>query len=105
MTGISWAWLLAACAAVYAIKLAGLLVPSEVLERPRPLRVATSVTVGLLAALTTVNTVSDGTTLVLDARLLALSAAALALVLRAPFLVVVLVGVAVAVLARVAGVP
>ena len=102
---MSWAWLLAACGCVYAIKLAGFLVPPSVLDRPRALRVAAAMTIGLLAALTTVNTVADGTTLSLDARVLALLGAAVALVLRAPFIVVVLVGVLVAATARLAGLP
>lgn len=102
---MSWTWLLAACAAVYATKLAGFLVPAGLLERPRALRVAGAMTVGLLAALTTVNTVADGTTLVADSRLLALAVAALALLLRAPFLVVVVAGVVVAATARGLGLP
>ena len=55
--------------------------------------------------MTVVNTVADGTTLSLDARVLALLGAAAALLLRAPFIVVVLVGVFVAATARLAGLP
>ncbi len=102
---MSWGWLLGACAGVYAIKLAGYLVPAWLLDRPGPLRIAAAMTIGLLAALTTLNTVADGTTLVLDARVLALLGAAGALLLRAPFIVVVLVGVVLAATARLAGLP
>jgi hypothetical protein len=62
-------------------------------------------TIGLLAALTVVNTVATGQTLAVDSRLGALAAAAIALLLRAPFLVVVIVGAVAAALLRLAGLP
>jgi hypothetical protein len=77
----------------YAVKLAGLLVPAGVLERPLVRRLATLLPVALLAALTAQQTFADGQTLVLDARAAGVAAAAMALVLRAPFLVVVAVAV------------
>ncbi|MFI9771736.1 AzlD domain-containing protein [Streptomyces sp. NPDC052415] len=83
----------------YAVKLAGLLVPAGVLERPLVRRLAALLPVALLAALTAQQTFADGRALVLDARAAGLAAAGLALVLRAPFLVVV--GVAVGVTAGV----
>ncbi|MGX2994156.1 AzlD domain-containing protein [Streptomyces sp. JNUCC 64] len=73
----------------YAVKLLGLLVPAGALERPLVRRLAALVPVALLAALTAQQTFSEGRTLVLDARAAGLAAATLALVLRAPFLVVV----------------
>jgi hypothetical protein len=73
----------------YAVKLAGLLVPAGVLERPLVRRLAALLPVALLAALTAQQTFADGRALVLDARAVGLAAAAVALVLRAPFLVVV----------------
>ncbi|NEC80375.1 AzlD domain-containing protein, partial [Streptomyces sp. SID7958] len=73
----------------YAVKLAGLMVPAGVLERPLVRRLAALVPVALLAALTAQQTFADGQALVLDARAAGLGAAAVALVLRAPFLVVV----------------
>ncbi|MFD4600023.1 AzlD domain-containing protein [Streptomyces sp. NPDC058464] len=81
----------------YAVKLAGLLVPAGVLERPVVRRLAALLPVALLAALTAQQTFADGHVLVLGARAAGLGAAAVALVLRAPFLVVV--GVAVLVTA------
>ncbi|MGW0604493.1 AzlD domain-containing protein [Streptomyces sp. NPDC002640] len=83
----------------YAVKLAGLLVPGEVLERPLVRRLAALLPVALLAALTAQQTFADGRELVLDARVVGVGAAGIALALRAPFLVVV--GVAVAVTAGV----
>ncbi|CAM5691787.1 MULTISPECIES: AzlD domain-containing protein [Streptomyces] len=77
----------------YLAKLVGLLVPAGVLERPLVQRMAALLPVALLAALTAQQTFGDGRQLVLDARAVGLGAAALALVLRAPFLVVVGAGV------------
>ncbi|CAM5332328.1 MULTISPECIES: AzlD domain-containing protein [Streptomyces] len=80
-------------AGCYLAKLLGLLVPAGVLERPLVQRMAALLPVALLAALTAQQTFGDGHQLVLDARAAGLGAAALALVLRAPFLVVVGAGV------------
>ncbi|MEV5439050.1 AzlD domain-containing protein [Streptomyces sp. NPDC052682] len=79
----------------YAVKLAGLLVPAGALERPLVRRLAALLPVALLAALTAQQTFADGQALVLDARAAGLGAAAVALLLRAPFLLVVAVAVAV----------
>lgn len=98
-----WWWLLGASLLVYLTKLAGFLVPASVLERPLVTRVAACMTVGLLASLVVMNTVSAGQGLTMDARLLALAAALVALLLRAPFLVVVVVGAGAAALGRLAG--
>ncbi|MER5766455.1 AzlD domain-containing protein [Streptomyces sp. NPDC001985] len=94
-------WIVIAATALgcYLVKLAGLLVPADALERPLVQRLAALVPVALLAALTAQQTFSVHTDLVVDARAAGLGAAALALVLRAPFLVVV--GTAVAVTAGV----
>ncbi|GAA3390096.1 hypothetical protein GCM10017752_17270 [Streptomyces roseoviridis] len=71
------------------MKLLGLLVPADTLERPLVQRLAALVPVALLAALTAQQTFSAQGALTVDARAAGLAAAALALVLRAPFLVVV----------------
>ena len=87
-----WEAILLACAAAYLTKLAGYAVPARWLNNPRMARVAGAITVALLSALTVMNTFAEGTTLVLDARLAALAAAALALWARLPFLLVVVLG-------------
>ncbi|MET7476621.1 AzlD domain-containing protein [Streptomyces sp. NPDC005648] len=79
----------------YAVKLAGLLVPAGTLERPLVRRLAALLPVALLAALTAQQTFADGHALVLDARVAGVAAAAVALVLRAPFLLVVAAAVVV----------
>ena len=98
-----WIWILIACAVSFLTKLAGYLVPARLMENPRMTRVAGTLTIGLLASLTAVNTFSSGQSLVVDARLAALLAAAVALWLRAPFLVVVLAGAGAAAVARLLG--
>lgn len=91
-----WIAILLACAATYLIKWAGYAVPARWLGNPRMARVAGAITVALLSALTVMNTFAAGTALMLDARLAALAAAALALWLNLPFLLVVVVGAGVA---------
>ncbi|MFI7483942.1 AzlD domain-containing protein [Kocuria sp. M1R5S2] len=100
-----WFWVLAACALSYALKLVGYLVPDRVLDDPRVGRTAGTVTVGLLAALVVMNAFGSARELALDARLGALVVAGAALMLRAPFLLVVVLGAAAAALLRLLGAP
>ncbi|MFI6704425.1 AzlD domain-containing protein [Streptomyces sp. NPDC050509] len=94
-----WIAIGATAVGCYLLKLLGLLVPAGVLERPLVQRLSALLPVALLAALTAQQTFSANGALVLDARGAGVAAAALALVLRAPFLVVV--GAAVVVTAAV----
>ncbi|MFF3668998.1 AzlD domain-containing protein [Microtetraspora malaysiensis] len=84
-------WIAVAVTALgcYAVKLLGLSVPTGLLERPLVRRLAALVPVAMLAALTAIQTFGSGRDLVVDARAAGLAAAAVALLLRAPFLVVV----------------
>ena len=100
-----WWWILVACVVGFLTKLLGYLVPKKWLTNPRVARVAGTLTIGLLASLTIANTVASGQTLTVDARLGALLAAAVALWLKAPFLVVVIVGAAAAAGLRLLGLP
>ncbi|WP_427165730.1 AzlD domain-containing protein [Streptomyces sp. C1-1] len=79
----------------YVVKVAGLFVPEGALQRPYVRRLAALMPVALLAALTAQQTFADGRALVLDARVAGVLAAAVALVLRAPFLLVVAAAVVV----------
>ncbi|MER7111814.1 AzlD domain-containing protein [Streptomyces sp. NPDC000229] len=90
-------------AGCYLLKLIGLLVPAGALERPLVQRLSALLPVALLAALTAQQTFSTDSGLVVDARGAGLAAAALALVLRAPFLVVVAAAVVVTAGARAMG--
>ncbi|MEU4687062.1 AzlD domain-containing protein [Streptomyces xinghaiensis] len=87
-------------AGCYLVKLLGLSVPAGALERPAVKRLAALLPIALLAALTAQQTFGEGAALVLDARAAGVAAAALALLLRAPFLVVVGAAVLVTAAAR-----
>jgi uncharacterized membrane protein len=82
---MSWTPILLAAAGCYALKVTGLSIPQRVLDGPKVQRVATLLPVALLAALIATQTFDDG----IDARAAGLAAAVLALLARAPFLVVV----------------
>lgn len=98
-----WIAIGATAVGCYLVKLLGLLVPAGALERPLVQRLSALLPVALLAALTAQQTFSVHSSLVLDARGAGLAAAALALVLRAPFLVVVAAAVVVTAVVRVLG--
>jgi branched-subunit amino acid transport protein len=89
-TGL-WAVVVAGSVGCYLLKLAGLSVPAAWVQRPWVTRVVDFVPAALLAALVVVQAVTAGQSLVVDGRLAALAVAALALALRAPFIVVLLV--------------
>ena len=97
-----WTAVLLAGVGCYLLKLAGLSLPERVLEHPTVERVADLIPVALLAALVAVQTFASGPELVLDARALGLGFAVVALLLRMPFLVVVVGAAVVAALARLA---
>ena len=84
-----WAAIVVGSLACYGLKLAGLSVPAGVLAQPRVQRVAVLLPVALLAALIGLQTLTDGRSLVVDARLAGLVVAIVAQWRRAPFLVVV----------------
>jgi hypothetical protein len=93
---VTWFAILATSVGCYLLKLAGLLVPRSFLEAPLVARVAALLPVALLVALAAVQTFADGTELVLDARVAGVAVAVVALLLRAPFLVVVVLAAATA---------
>ena len=99
-----WAAVLAASAGCFVLKLAGWSLPPRWLEHERLQRAALLLPVALLAALVVVQafaaTGSDGRGLVLDARAAGLVVAAVLLVLRAPFLLVVVAAAGTAALLR-----
>jgi len=94
---------LATSVGCYLLKLAGLSVPARVLDSPRVRVVAALLPVALLAALAAVQTFASGRSLVVDARAAGLAFAVVALLLRAPFIVVVVGAAAVAALLRALG--
>jgi uncharacterized membrane protein len=96
----TWAAVLLLAAGAYLLKLAGWLLPARAFEDPRVRRAAVLLPVALLAALVVVQAFADGRALTLDARAAGLLAGAVAVALRAPFLVLVLVAAVTAALLR-----
>jgi branched-subunit amino acid transport protein len=104
VTGI-WVAVLATAAGCYALKLAGLTVPARVLANRTVRRFAELVPVALLAALSAVQVATAGQSVVFDpARLAGLGAAVVALLLRAPFLAVIVAAAGTTALLRLAGI-
>jgi branched-subunit amino acid transport protein len=100
---VTWAAILVTAAGCYALKLAGLSIPERVLATPIVQRIAAFLPVALLAALVAVQTFATGSEVQVDARLAGVAAAVVALLLRAPFLVVVAVAAVVAAALRALG--
>lgn len=99
----TWIAVITASVIAFALKLAGYTVPPAKLEHPRVLRVTEVLPAALLASLVVLQTFSTGTHLVLDARAAGLGVAVVALVLRAPFIVVVVLAAATAAGLRLGG--
>lgn len=87
----------------YLLKLSGYVIPERVLDNDRLRRLTALLPVALLAALVAVQTFATGTELQVDARIAGLAAAIIALALRAPFLVVVLLAAITAAVLRALG--
>jgi hypothetical protein len=96
----AWTAVLLGCAGCYLLKLAGWTLPPAVLEHAQVRRGAALLPVALLAALVVVQAFGRGRGLVLDARAAGLAVAGVLVLLRAPFLVVVLAAAATAALLR-----
>ncbi|GAB3982108.1 hypothetical protein GCM10029978_084930 [Actinoallomurus acanthiterrae] len=100
-----WIAVVATGLGCYALKLTGLVAPQRVLDDERVRRFTALVPVALLTALVAVQTLAHGRTLELNGpRLAGMGAAVVALLLRAPFLVVLVVAAAVAAGLRALGV-
>ncbi len=85
-----WIAVLGTSAIAFALKYFGHSVPERYLNNPRMLRINTLMPIALLSALVAVQTITDKSKLVIDQRLAGLSVAVIALLLKAPFPVVVL---------------
>jgi len=101
---VIWAAIIVGSLGCYLLKLAGLSVPQSVLDHPVIRRIADLIPVALLAALIAVQVFgTPERTLVMDARLAGLGVALVGLLLRAPFIVVVLLAAGTAALLRALG--
>ena len=98
-----WTAVLLGSMGTFIAKAIGFALPSSVLDRPLVRAIAGFLPISLLAALVAVQTVSTGTTLTIDGRAAGLVVAVIALILRAPFLVVVFAAAATAALLRATG--
>ena len=85
-----WLAIILTAVGCYLLKLVGLSVPEKILEQPYVQRLAALLPVALLGALVAVQALSSGAQLQADARLAGVAVGVMALVARAPFLVVVL---------------
>jgi len=74
----------------FLLKYLGHSVPKKWLSNPRILKINSLIPIALLSALVAVQTFTNGKSLVIDQRLAGLAVAVIALILRAPFAVVVL---------------
>ena len=95
-----WTAVLAGCVGCYLLKLAGWSGPARWLEQPTVQRAAVLLPVPLLAALVVVQAFAGDRALVLDARAAGLAVGAVLVLLRAPFLLVVVAAAATAALLR-----
>jgi hypothetical protein len=97
---MSWAAVLVASASCYLLKLTGMSIPARWLADQRVQRLAAALPVALLAALIGLQTWTSGHHLVIDARTGGVAVAAVAVLLRAPFIVVVALAALTAALLR-----
>lgn len=89
---ITSAWIAIALTSLgcYAIKWIGMSIPQSWISSPRLLKIIGLMPVALLTALVVVNTFANKSQLVLDARAVGVAVAVVALIARAPYIVVVL---------------
>lgn len=99
-----WLTVIGATAGCYALKLLGVVIPKSFLEKPLVNEITHLLPISLLSAIVAIQTVGDGQGLALDARLPALGASLVALRLKAPFIVVVLIAAVVAAALRYFGI-
>lgn len=101
---MNWTALVVVSVAAFLQKYLGYQVPQSWYDNHRLTVVIAALPVGLLSALIAVSTLSGSVGISIDARLIGLSAALVALLLRAPFLVVLLVAALTAGMARALGI-
>ena len=85
-----WIAVIGTSAIAFALKYFGHSVPEKYLSNPRALRINTLIPIALLSALVAVQTFANKSALVIDQRVAGMTVAVIALMLKAPFPVVVL---------------
>ena len=102
----TWTAVLIASGLAFVLKYLGYVVPESWLAGERTTRITSALPIALLAALVGVQTLTSGTgSITLDSRAAAVGVAIVALSLRAPFILVVVLGAAVAAGLRLLGLP
>jgi branched-subunit amino acid transport protein len=84
-----WVSLIGGSLVVFALRYAGHLVPEKYLANPRVTRINNLIPVALMSALVAVETFTKQGALVIDQRVAGLTVAVIALLLKAPFALVV----------------
>ncbi len=97
---MSWWPVVATAVGLLALKLIGTVLPRRITEHRRVAGLTLLVPIALIASVTASQAFTTGPELTLDARVIGLAAAVLALIARAPFIVVVLTAGATAALVR-----
>ena len=85
-----WIGIIATSVIAYLLKYLGHSVPERWLSHPRVLKINSMIPIALLSALVAVQTFTSEKSLVIDQRLAGLAVAVIALILRAPFAIVVI---------------
>ena len=85
-----WTAVIGASILAFAFKYIGQSIPQSLLAHPRVAKIADLIPTALLAGLVAVQTFADKTELVIDQRLAGLAVAAIALYIRANFLVMLI---------------
>lgn len=102
----TWTALLVASGLAFVLKYLGYVVPASWLDGERTTRITSALPIALLAALVGVQTLTSGTgAITLDSRAAAVGVAIVALLLRAPFILVVVLAAAAAAGLRLLGLP
>jgi branched-subunit amino acid transport protein len=84
-----WIGIIATSVIAFLLKYLGHSVPERWLSHPRVLKINSLIPIALLSALVAVQSFTTGKSLVIDQRLAGLAVAVIALILRAPFALVV----------------
>jgi branched-subunit amino acid transport protein len=85
-----WIAVIGTSTIAFGLKYFGHSVPEKYLSNPRMLRINTLIPIALLSALVAVQTITQKSKLVIDQRLAGMTVAVIALLLKAPFPVVVI---------------
>ena len=85
-----WVGIIATSVIAFLLKYLGHSVPERWLSHPRVLKINSLIPIALLSALVAVQTFTSDKSLVVDQRLAGLAVAVIALILRAPFAIVVI---------------